>query len=274
MTDNISDNDQTPVGSITASNIPSSEPPSQPTPTPARKRRRWPVIIAVVFFGLIILGAGGFFTASALEEHDTFCISCHMVPETTYYNRAYMSLDNPTDVITDLATAHYHIAQEKNQPTFKCIDCHRGDSSLIHRISTLALGGRDAVIYVLGKEDPTIEKTLISESYLPNAACVSCHTDTLLSLRGLDNHFHTHLPQAAEALAKGGKLTVPENLKSREEGLIKEGLQPVKTSLVCTDCHQPHKTVPNSAESYFIDNEVLDKACDKCHEDAGQVGID
>ena len=39
-------------------------------------------MVAIVFVGLILLGGAGFVTASALEEHDTFCVACHAVPET------------------------------------------------------------------------------------------------------------------------------------------------------------------------------------------------
>ncbi|MEP7287186.1 MAG: cytochrome c3 family protein [Chloroflexota bacterium] len=237
-------------------------------PTPPTRRRRWPVIIAVGFFVLLILGAGGFVTASALEEHDTFCISCHTVPETTYFNRAYISVDNPNDPVMDLATDHYHLSKIHNKGDFSCISCHRGDASFGQRISTLALGGRDALIYVVGKEDPTIEKTSTREGWLPNAACTSCHTDTLLTLKGLDNHFHNHLPQAAAALANGGKLIVPDNLKDRQDVLLKTGLETVNTSLVCTSCHQAHSTLPNGAANFFMDSDRRIKACVTCHQDA------
>jgi hypothetical protein len=244
-----------------------TQPTIQTIPTEVTKKRRWPVMLAAAIFLLFVLSAGGFITASVLEEHDDFCISCHTVPEVTYYNRAYLALDHPTDTITDLATAHYHLAQEQ-QSEFKCINCHRGDSSPGHRVSTLALGGRDAVIYVLGKEDPSIEKQQTREGWLPNAACTTCHTDTLLTLKGIDNHFHTHLPQAADVLANGGKLIVPDSLKDREQVLLQNGLKTINTSLVCTSCHQAHETLPNGIANYFMDNERRAKACVTCHIDA------
>src|SRR5260221_10299133 len=151
-------------------------------PLPVKRRRRWPVIAGIAFFVLIVLGGSGFVVASALEEHDTFCISCHTVPETTYYNRAQMSLDNAAAPVTDLATVHYQLYHDHGRPEFECINCHRGDSSLGQRISTLALGARDALIYVSGRENPTLEKTQTAEGWLPNAACVACHTDSLLRL--------------------------------------------------------------------------------------------
>jgi nitrate/TMAO reductase-like tetraheme cytochrome c subunit len=237
-------------------------------PLPPSRRRRWPVLIGIAVLVLIVLGVGGFFTASALEEHDTFCISCHTVPEVTYYNRAYISLDSPNQPVNDLATAHYLLSKEHGKPDFACINCHRGDSSLGQRISTLALGGRDALIYVTGRENPAIEKTNTYEGWLPNAACVSCHTDTLLTLKGLNNHFHTHLPQAAQALAQGGKLTVPDDLKDRATLLINAGLKTVDTNLTCTSCHQAHVTQVGGAASFFIDTQDRNKACITCHQAA------
>jgi hypothetical protein len=232
--------------------------------TPARRKRRfWPVIAGIAF--VLVLGVGGFVTASALEEHDTFCTSCHTVPETTYFNRAYVALDNPQTQVTDLATAHYHLSQQENKPAFSCISCHRGDASLGQRISTLALAGRDTLIYVLGKEDPTIEKEHTKEGWLPNAACVSCHTDTLLTLKGLDNHFHTHLPQAAAALANGGTLIVSEAHQNEKDRLMALGLQTVNTPLVCSDCHQAHATLANGAAVFFMDAVRRDDACVSCH---------
>lgn len=230
------------------------------------RRKRWPILLTIGFFALIVIGGAGFVTATALEEHDTFCISCHTVPETNYYNRAYISLDNLTDAVPDLATAHYQLSKLHGKPDFACIDCHRGDSSLGQRISTLALGGRDAVIYVLGREDPTIEKTQTAEGWLPNAACTTCHSDTLLTLKGLDNHFHTHLPQAAAALANGGKLVVPDSVAAdRRNLLLNTGLKTVPSSIACTDCHAAHQTMTNGAASFFIDTTRRNKTCVMCH---------
>lgn len=244
--------------------LPSTLPASQP-PIPPR-RRRWPILAGLAFIAVLILGAGSFVVASALEDHDSFCIACHTVPETTYFNRAYISLDNSSEPVTDLATAHYHLAQQKNTAAFACINCHRGDASLTQRVSTIALGGRDAVIYVVGREDPTIEKTQTAESWLPNAACVSCHTDTLLRLQGLDNHFHNYLPQAAQALANGGTLTVPDSsLSAQRDQLLKRGLKTINTTLTCTDCHVAHGSVNSGEKTSFMDVARRNQECVTCH---------
>src|SRR5690242_3829221 len=121
---------------------PSDQPAAHPT---QRRLKRWPVIAVVALFGLIVFGSLAFVGATALEEHDDFCASCHTVPESTYFQRATTAISNTNVTIADLASYHYRQAQDKGQPTFGCIECHRGDSSLTERIQTLALGGQDTI---------------------------------------------------------------------------------------------------------------------------------
>ncbi len=240
-------------------------------PKPAR--RRWPVLIGAGLLLLLAASGVGFTAVTTLEEHDSFCVSCHVVPERVYFNRAYFALDNPKEPVTDLATAHYTAARQKNQPDFKCIDCHRGDSSLGQRIATVALGGRDTAIFALGQENPALEKLKIREPWLPNASCVHCHADTLLMLKGIDNHFHTYLPQAAEALAKGGVLRIESaqvapqesSVQNAKGGLQNGRLRTFNVPLTCTDCHQGHRTFPSGATQFFMDATARNEACVVCH---------
>lgn len=235
------------------------------TPTPAPRRRRWPLMVGGLFVLLILFSGAGFVVASTLEDHDTFCISCHTVPEVTYYNRAYISLDNPNEMVTDLATAHYHLSQKDGKAAFACIDCHRGDGGLPHRVAAITLGARDSFTFVLGRENPTTEKTETREGWLSNAACVACHIDTLLNVKGLDNHFHTKLPQTADALAKGGKVTYSDAFKGKED-TGKEWLQPITNApLTCTSCHLAHTTLQNGMTNYFMDSTRRNEACVSCH---------
>ena len=240
-----------------------------PGELPVRRPRRWWVSLLVMgFFGLIILGGVGFVVASTLEDHDTFCTTCHTAPEVAYYDRAHNALANAQAPIADLATVHYTLSQAHGKPEFTCINCHRGDASLVQRVSTLALGGRDALVFVLGRGDPTLEKTNISESWLPNAACISCHTDTLLTLRGRDNHWHNNLTQTAALVANGAQLIVPANLASQKDQLLRNGITTVDSPIACTDCHQAHITVSNGQPSLFTDQDHMSPVCQKCHDAA------
>ncbi len=235
-----------------------------------RRRRRWPLIIGGLFALLIIFSGVGFVTASTLEDHDSFCIACHTIPETTYYNRAYIELDNPDLTITDLATYHYHISPEKRRLPFACIDCHRGDSGLGDRIAAITLGARDSVTFVTGHENSTLEKTQTNEGWLSNAACVSCHTDTLLDVKGLPNHFHTKLPQVAALLAAGKQSTIDATFTGTADS-AKDWITAVtNVPLTCTSCHVAHSTLANGMSSKFVDNARRIEACISCHKVAKQ----
>ncbi len=232
-----------------------------------RPRKRWPLVIVGLLVALFILGGVGFVGALALEERDSFCASCHTVPETTYVDRATTVMANANATIPDLATMHYHLTQQKNQD-FSCIDCHHGDATLGQRIQTLALGGRDVLIYASGKGDPSIEKTQIYQPNLPNDACISCHTQTLLTMKGTDSHFHNFLPQTA-ALVASGKQLITSSTGGRRFGRLRT----VDTSVTCTSCHLAHKTVDNSDPSLMmVDPNYAQQACNTCHQDAGVRG--
>src|SRR3989304_7849246 len=101
-------------------------------------RRRWirlaPLGVLALIAG-VTLAAG--LTVSQLEEQDTFCISCHPLPEVTYYDRARAALAM-TEPFADLSSAHYGM-----ESPFRCIDCHRGNGGIVHRITTPGLGPRD-----------------------------------------------------------------------------------------------------------------------------------
>jgi predicted CXXCH cytochrome family protein len=257
----------TPPSSGTA---PQPEAQSNGAAKPPRRLKRWPIFIGLAFVAMLLFGGVGFVVASTLEEYDTFCISCHTVPETTYFNRAYIALDNPTLAVNDLSSAHYHLAQDGKKEPFGCIDCHRGDGSLPHRVATIALAARDTLTYVTGQENPAIGKTDIREGWLPNAACVSCHKDLLLNVKGLENHFHTLLPQAKDARAQGAPLTVSDVLKGKDEA-VKTWSTPVENApLTCTSCHLAHTTIPNGKAVFYMDAQRRNAACVSCHVAVGK----
>lgn len=218
----------------------------------------------VIGVALLVAGAIfasiGFVAGTTLEERDTFCASCHTVPESTYFDRSTTALTNVNSTVSDLATAHYRQAQTKNQD-FSCIRCHRGNASLGDRLQTLALGARDTLIFISGKADSTIEKTTVDQSVLVNTACVSCHEATMLTFQGIQNHFHNFLPQTGELLAQGKRLSA---------SVGGEGFRTVNVPLTCTSCHLAHKTVDTSDPRLkFVDAPTAQKACDTCHNAAG-----
>ena len=160
-------------------------------------------LLLIIIGLLILLGATSVTTASVLEERDQFCASCHMVPERTYFNRAQFAQAD-VDPSLDLASDHYAtgIDNPAYDGTFRCIDCHRGNHSIGHRVTALTLGLRDAGVYVFGNPNHEIEKTETLNPDLIQAACLNCHEDSLLTV-GFPNHFHNALPQAHETWQNG-----------------------------------------------------------------------
>jgi len=225
------------------------------------KSRRTLILLGV----LLVLVVLPFPVVSRLEERDAFCISCHTAPEETYYTRA-LSAQAAGAVPSDLASDHY----AAGETAFRCIDCHRGDSSAGHRFRTFLLGARDALIWVSGGADPAIEKVHAGEPDLLNAGCLSCHAETLLEL-GFNNHYHNQLI-AARALEAAGHepFPPPEGLP----GTLFTELAELDSTMTCIDCHQAHRTLPDGAETIYLDVEgVMYPACAQCHEEVGHGPI-
>ena len=230
----------------------------------ARKR-----LLVAVGVALAIVGLGSIGVVSRLEENDRFCTACHTVPEVTYYNRAQSALAGVTP-LDDLSSAHYLAAPAdlpSGQP-FRCIDCHRGDNSLPHRLTTLGLAARDTAIWLARAEDPAIEKVDIEVPWLLTEGCVGCHADSLLVV-GFENHFHNKLPDAYRAWQAGGELALPLEDPEANRPALEEGLQPYETQLACLDCHLAHVHVEGAELSGYLDVEnVVFPACVQCHIDA------
>ncbi|MFN8527042.1 MAG: hypothetical protein U0670_00315 [Anaerolineae bacterium] len=226
----------------------------------AQRTRLRIFLVALLGVGMLTLGIT-FVAGTSLEEQDTFCGSCHTVPETTYLTRAETITGDPASAVTDLATQHYLQAQTNNT-SFGCIQCHRGDSSLFDRIQTLALGARDTFIYAVGNADPSIEKTSVDQTALVNRACVGCHETTLLTLNGMNNHFHNLLPQTGELLSQGRQMV---NLPAGQR------FRTVNIDLTCTSCHLAHKTEDNSdPRLVFVDVPTAQESCNTCHRAVGE----
>lgn len=209
----------------------------------------------------ILLAMGAVAGISRLEESDAFCISCHTAPEVEYFNRSRMVLAG--EIGQDLASAHYGLIEAGA----RCIDCHRGNGGVVQRGMTLALGARDALIFITGQADPKLEKaeTQIEVPALLTAACVECHTDTLL-LVGYENHFHNKLPAAYAAWKAGGTLTAPPD----QPPVDTLELSLYKTSVLCVDCHRAHVAVEGAELAGYLDLEnTVYPACIDCHREVG-----
>lgn len=217
------------------------------------------ILIALAILTAVGLGMAGY--ASHLEEDDRFCISCHTVPERVYYERA-QAARQPASVgglPVDLSSSHY----AGTQTPFRCIDCHRGNHTLMDRATTLALGLNDALIWIAGRADPALEKNTAYAPHLLNAACIRCHTETLL-VTGFENHFHNKLPDAYRAWQAGGKLLPPRRGPATGEDTA--NLKFYDTTLTCLSCHRAH--VQGEAAQFFLQqDELVLPACERCHQE-------
>ena len=240
------------------------------TARPLRAQQKSPVVRALLIIGaafaaVIVLGVIGFTTGTLLEENDSFCTSCHTVPENTYVDRSGIAVANAAAPVTDMASSHFHLTAVKGATT-NCISCHRGNSSLGDRAQTLALALKDTITLVSGKADPTIEKPTIAQPILVNTACIGCHETTLLTSRGNATHFHNLLPATTALIAQGKKLITNNGGGRQRENRTYD------VSLTCTDCHTAHKTQdltdPLASKLKLVDKVMAQKACDNCHQAA------
>ena len=133
-------------------------------------------IMAVILGVAIILVAGGFTFAATQEQHDSFCISCHTQPESTFYQR---EMDAQA---VDLASAH------KAKDT-RCIDCHSGEG-VSGRIQAELLGAHNALaFYTQTAVQPAVVTSPISDD-----RCYKCHQN-IADKQDMNNHFHVFLPR-------------------------------------------------------------------------------
>ncbi len=142
--------------------------------------RRWswlpgPIMVVGGILVLILIGlSGGTVYALNLENHDSFCASCHTQPETDYVAQSLQS--------TPQTLAAFHAQKSVN-----CIDCHSG-SGVFGRVVGLEQGTQDLVAYMSGNYHVPAVTTYPIE----DPSCLKCHQD-ILARRDFNNHFHLFL---------------------------------------------------------------------------------
>jgi hypothetical protein len=232
---------------------------------PRRRPWRWVALLALV----VLIGAGAYVTLRVSDEQqtDTFCLSCHLPSETTYFNRTETAMAGA--LAADLASFHYQQIRGQGN-TLRCIDCHQGNGETGHRIDLLTLSARNAILWLTERNNPAIEKGYVSASHLANDGCLGCHEETLL-LTGMENHHHNMLPAAYERWRNGGKLIAPESVKDKQ-AVITSGLKRYETRLLCADCHQTHRNI--ETDQYLDKKAVLPVKCAQCHRETGQGPLD
>ncbi|MDW8350277.1 MAG: hypothetical protein RML99_00070 [Anaerolineae bacterium] len=249
-----------------------------------RRPRRSPTGPLVAMVALIAIGAGiaGLFTVSERQERDSFCLSCHTAQHRAYVDRAQASIAGA--LAPDLSSYHYQQVHGQGGE-LRCIDCHRGDGGVRHRVDTLILSAELATLWLAGQDDQRLEKTSITTTvingvtrtvpqttfglrapHLSNAGCIACHREQLL-VAGMDNHMHNMLPDVYEAWKAGAPLIAPRDAPDAQ-AIIALGLARYETTLQCSNCHQAHRSLDTAL---FLDLQgVVKPACEKCHRETGR----
>lgn len=179
--------------------------------------RKAKIIIPVaVVVGLVILIIGGFTVGMALEDHNSFCGSCHTQPELTYLQQSTV------DPAPNLAS--FHISQED----VRCVQCHSGPG-VTGRAITLVHGLLNGVKLWTGNASQPGK----FEGKFPVANCTKCHADFIASASPQGSpesgHWHFYLAQWEKVDPSAG---------------------------TCASCHEPHITTGDPSFSFINRGDV------------------
>jgi hypothetical protein len=185
-----------------------------------RPRLLLAVVLVLPFF---VIGS-----ASAVENLDPFCASCHTQPESEYFDR---SLRLPSD----LASAH-------TPEEVRCIDCHSGPG-IAGRAGSLQQGASDLAAFIYGG----YAAPAITTNPVGDGGCTKCHDqpsavkDLSAPVEGISSsHYHF-----AEYTAEW-TLREPDPRGS------------------CVICHPGH-TLGGLEGQAFSSNAAVQPACEACH---------
>jgi hypothetical protein len=177
-----------------------------------------PILAGVSVLAILLL-AGGYTYASAQEQQDSFCVSCHTEPETTFFQRSVGAAP------VDLASAH----TGKN---VRCIDCHDGDGAFGH-IQAVALGARNSLLFYAGAAVQPARQTIP----IPDGACLKCHLSEVLRLER-NNHQHTLLARWQSSDPRAGGCVSCHSSHTTDGPALHGFLNPARSQAVCDACHQ------------------------------------
>ncbi|MFQ5419954.1 MAG: NapC/NirT family cytochrome c, partial [Anaerolineae bacterium] len=137
------------------------------------KHGRFPKGVLLLGVAIFVLASGVYVTAVRLEANDSFCASCHVEPESTYYRASLKASAAAT-------LAAFHAGKET-----RCIDCH-SRRWIPGRLWAQWGGLQNVLAYRSGHYDqPSITTRPVGDS-----GCSKCHSDlTWVSER--PGHYHS-----------------------------------------------------------------------------------
>ncbi len=168
---------------------------------------------------LFVLGLAAMFTGTQLENHNSFCASCHTDGEQTFYNQSLASS------AVDLASFH------ELKGASLCIDCHTGPG-VFGRVGGLMAGASDTVSYISGR----YPQPAVQEEPIGDGNCLKCHA-SIAQKQDMNNHFHALLSRW-QRLDSNAATCVSCHNGHNTKGDVKIGyLNEQDTVLVCQKCH-------------------------------------
>jgi nitrate/TMAO reductase-like tetraheme cytochrome c subunit len=197
-------------------------------------------VVWILFGGAalaIVLAVGGFTFAAS---QDTFCLSCHTQPESTFLQRSTASQ------AADLASFY----SDQATPT-RCIDCHSGPG-IFGRMRAELLGAHNSLAWYTGTATQPAKLTVP----IQGANCLKCHKDVVQ--RG-------YVPKTTvQGLGgrRGGEEGGPDLWHER----LAEWSSTSAQAATCTSCHNGHGT-QGTAATGFGNTQANRAVCDACHGD-------
>ncbi|MDR3576482.1 MAG: NapC/NirT family cytochrome c [Anaerolineaceae bacterium] len=187
----------------------------------------------------VFLAAAGFAFGASQESHDSFCASCHTMPESTYVQRSTAA------AATDMAS--FHTGQKTN-----CIDCHSG-VGIFGRMQAELLGAQNAVKWYTGTAVQPAPLTVP----IADANCLKCHST--ITQRGYTPQQQISVPGANSGGGEGeGRANYWHQFLARWQAAS-------STAGTCTSCHSGHLT-DGTAQTGFMNAQTVRNTCDACHQ--------
>jgi predicted CXXCH cytochrome family protein len=189
--------------------------------TSAWSNKRIQIIAASVIGALIVFGLVIPLGAMQMENHDSFCASCHTEGEQTFFDRSLVKADASTDL------ASFHAAKK----SARCIDCHT-TPGIAGRYGGLMAGATDLISFYSGH----YPQPAALEGPMGDGNCTKCHAD-VAKKQDFKNHFHVFLAkwQAADPKAAGCVDCHASHDTTNDTGA--GFLNKTKTTQVCQKCH-------------------------------------
>ena len=202
-------------------------------------KKRFAIIPVIIVAGvaLVLLTAGGFAFGASQESHDSFCASCHTMPETSFVARSTGA--SPTDL------ASFHTTKST-----LCIDCHSG-VGIPGRIQAEMLGASNAAKWFTG----TAVQPAVLSSPIGDQSCLKCHQNVVV--RGF-----SPIESISLSSFNGGERTGRKN--HFHEFLTRwQAVSP--TAGTCTSCHSGH-AADTSPQAGFMNTQNVQATCNACHQ--------